>query len=142
MDRPQLSLFPRAGFGLLHASAGINLLLHLGPRGQIFLGFDYVWNRDELGRFRSELTGGGGITETARFVEGNWQSSAFVTLGFGFHLAGCRVMLEVRGGLAPAIIVHYHDNGQYNPWAQPEDYDSSPQGYSGFGLSISYPISF
>ncbi len=141
-EHPLLALFPRAGYGLLHASAGINLLFHLGLRGELFLGFDYVWNRDDLGRYSSEFTTGGGKTKTARFVEGDWRSSAFVTVGFGFPLAGCRVRFEVRGGLAPAIIVRVHDKGQYDPWAQPEDYDTAPKRYSGLGLSVAYPLSF
>jgi hypothetical protein len=140
--QPMLSLFPHAGYGPLHSSVGINLLLHLGTRGQISMGFDYVRNRDNLGRYRREQTDGSGVTETARFVEGDWKSSAFVTVGFGFHLAGCRVLLEARGGLAPAIIVHHHDNGHYNPWNQPKDYESAPKSYSGLGLSIAYPIRF
>ncbi|MFZ1728483.1 MAG: hypothetical protein WBQ23_05130 [Bacteroidota bacterium] len=141
-EHPLLALFPRAGYGLLHASAGINMLLHLGLRGELFLGFDYVWNRDDLGRYSSEFTTGGGWTKTPHFVEGDWRSSAFVTVGFGFPLAGCRVMLEVRGVLAPAISVRIHDKGPHDPWAQPADYDTAPKGYSGLGLSVAYPITF
>jgi hypothetical protein len=140
--RPLLSLYPRAGYGLLHAAAGAALFVHAGPVQHFILGFDFVWNRDELGRFRLELGDGGGVTETARFVDDDWMSNAFVTFGFGFGLSHFRVRFEMRWGLAPAIIVHHHDHGWYNPGSERPDYETGPNAYGGFGLSIAYPILF
>lgn len=140
--RPLLSLYPRAGYGLLHAAAGAALFVHAGPVQHFILGFDYVWNRDELGRFRLELGDGGGVSETARFVDDDWMSNAFVTFGFGFALAHFRVRFETRWGLAPAIIVHHHDHGWYNPGSERPDYGTGPNAYGGLGLSIAYPLDF
>jgi hypothetical protein len=137
-----LSLYPRAGYGLLHAAAGAALLLHAGRAEHFILGFDYVWNRDELGRYRLETMSGGGVSETARFVNDDWMSNAFVTLGFGWFLDRWRVQFELRMGLAPSIVVHHHDHGRYNPGSEQPDYETGPGAYGGFGLSIAYPISF
>jgi hypothetical protein len=141
-EQPFLSLLPRVSYGPLHASAGINLLLHIGPEGELHAGIDHVWSRDELGRYRLELTDGGGRTERAYFVEGNGWSNAFATAGFGFRLAGFRALLETRIGLAPAIITHKSTQGEYNPGSRPPDVVSGPNSYSGIGMSISWPLSF
>ena len=71
--QPRLLLFPRTAYGFQHASAGIGVLFRTEPSVELSAGFEYVWNREELGSYQYQGTGYGVHHRTAWLDTGNWK---------------------------------------------------------------------
>lgn len=136
----RLLLFPRAAYGFQHATAGIGVLFRTEPSVELSAGFDYVWNREELGTYQYQGSGYTVYRETAWVEAVDWMQSTFVCAGIRFPLAGCRVLLEVRVPLAASVAERKVS------FIYPEE-EQETRGYSlrqffAIGVSLAWPISF